>query len=58
MADFKVYSDFEPQGSQPQAIKHLSNGIESGQNHQTLLVENAHGQLSAFCKKQLRTKSL
>ncbi|EGQ2822843.1 excinuclease ABC subunit UvrB [Staphylococcus pseudintermedius] len=35
--DFKIASNFEPQGDQPQAIKALVKGIEEGQRHQTLL---------------------
>ncbi|EGQ2682748.1 excinuclease ABC subunit UvrB [Staphylococcus pseudintermedius] len=35
--DFKIASNFEPQGDQPQAIKALVKGIEEGKRHQTLL---------------------
>lgn len=35
--DFKIASNFEPQGDQPQAIKTLVKGIEEGKRHQTLL---------------------
>ena len=35
MAEFKVYSDLDPQGSQPQAITNLTNGIQKGQEFQT-----------------------
>lgn len=34
---FKVVSEFSPTGDQPQAIKQLVEGIESGIEHQTLL---------------------
>ncbi len=34
---FKVVSDFRPTGDQPEAIKQLSEGIESGERYQTLL---------------------
>ena len=34
---FKVVSDFKPTGDQPQAIAQLSNGITTGDTHQTLL---------------------
>lgn len=34
---FKVESEFEPTGDQPQAIKQLVDGINSGDAHQTLL---------------------
>jgi excinuclease ABC subunit B len=35
--EFKIHSDFEPTGDQPNAIKELTNGIESNQRYQTLL---------------------
>ena len=35
--NFTLESDFSPTGDQPQAIKELSNGIVSGDKHQTLL---------------------
>ncbi|EHD0644401.1 excinuclease ABC subunit UvrB [Staphylococcus pseudintermedius] len=35
--DFKIASNFEPQGDQPQAIKAMVKGIEEGKRHQTLL---------------------
>ena len=34
---FKLRSDFVPQGDQPEAIKALTEGIEKGLKHQTLL---------------------
>ena len=34
---FKVVSDFKPTGDQPEAIKQLVNGVNSGEEHQTLL---------------------
>ncbi|WP_430905918.1 excinuclease ABC subunit UvrB [Maribacter sp. 2-571] len=34
---FKVVSDFKPTGDQPQAIKQLVEGMESGEQYQTLL---------------------
>ncbi len=34
---FKVVSEFDPTGDQPQAIKQLTEGIESGERYQTLL---------------------
>ncbi len=35
--DFKLYSEFEPTGDQPNAINQLVNGLDSGEPHQTLL---------------------
>ena len=34
---FKLQSDFEPAGDQPQAIERLVRGLRSGLAHQTLL---------------------
>tara|TARA_S200000501_G_C20867068_1_gene762422 strand:+ start:3030 stop:5018 length:1989 start_codon:yes stop_codon:yes gene_type:complete len=50
MAEFKIHSDFEPQGSQPEAINHLSNGIVSGENHQTLLGITGSGKTFTMAK--------
>ncbi|GIR73324.1 MAG: hypothetical protein CM15mP76_00510 [Prochlorococcus sp.] len=42
----KVVSDFEPAGSQPEAINNLVSGLQDGLLHQTLLgvtvQENLH----------------
>ena len=35
--DFQLHSKFKPTGDQPQAIKQLSDGINAGEKHQTLL---------------------
>ena len=37
MPDFKLVSDYEPRGDQPQAIEELVSGVEAGAPHQTLL---------------------
>ena len=37
MAEFKIYSDFTPQGDQPQAIRELVRGVNRGEKYQTLL---------------------
>jgi len=37
MGEFRVVSDFEPTGDQPEAIEELTYGIENGARHQTLL---------------------
>jgi excinuclease ABC subunit B len=37
MPPFKVHSDFQPAGHQPQAIAGLVDGIEGGERYQTLL---------------------
>lgn len=35
--DFKLVSDYQPQGDQPQAIEQLVRGINEGRDHQVLL---------------------
>ncbi len=35
--DFKITSEYEPTGDQPEAIKQLTAGLLSGEQHQTLL---------------------
>lgn len=35
--DFQLISDYQPTGDQPEAIKQLAEGIDSGLKHQTLL---------------------
>ncbi len=35
--EFKLVSEFSPTGDQPQAIKELSEGINTGEKFQTLL---------------------
>ena len=37
MADFKLVSNFQPSGDQPEAINELVDGIKNNLNHQTLL---------------------
>ena len=37
MTEFKIHSDFQPQGDQPQAIESLVQGIENTDKHQVLL---------------------
>lgn len=37
MATFKMHSPFPPAGDQPKAIKTLTEGVEKGMQHQTLL---------------------
>ena len=37
MQEFKIVSEFEPKGDQPQAIEKLAEGIEAGAEHQVLL---------------------
>jgi excinuclease ABC subunit B len=37
MSSFKLHTDYQPAGDQPQAIEHLTNGILNGEKYQTLL---------------------
>ncbi len=37
MSPFKLISDYEPAGDQPEAIEQLVNGLRAGKRHQTLL---------------------
>lgn len=37
MGEFKLVSDYEPMGDQPEAIAQLVDGIEAGEKYQTLL---------------------
>ena len=34
---FKLNSEFDPQGDQPQAIEKIVKGVKEGKRHQTLL---------------------
>ncbi|MBZ0203471.1 MAG: excinuclease ABC subunit UvrB [Ignavibacteria bacterium] len=37
MSKFEIISDYKPSGDQPRAIKELTEGVERGDKHQTLL---------------------
>ena len=37
MAEFKIHSDYQPTGDQPQAIAALTEGVQKGFKHQVLL---------------------
>ena len=37
MNKFKLVTDLKPKGSQPEAIKKLVQGLEAGEQYQTLL---------------------
>jgi excinuclease ABC subunit B len=50
MPDFKVVSDFEPTGDQPQAIEQLVDGIGQGYRHQTLLGATGTGKTYSIAK--------
>jgi len=48
--DFHLASDFEPKGSQPEAIDKLVSGLESGQSLQTLLGVTGSGKTYTVAK--------
>jgi excinuclease ABC subunit B len=50
MAEFRVVSDFEPTGDQPQAIEELVEGLRQGYQHQTLLGATATGKTYSIAK--------
>jgi excinuclease ABC subunit B len=47
---FKVVSEFEPTGDQPEAIKQLKEGIETGERYQTLLGVTGSGKTFTVAK--------
>ena len=50
MPDFKVYSDFEPMGDQPQAIDTIAQGILDGKRAQTLMGVTGSGKTFTMAK--------
>ncbi|GMT42181.1 MAG: UvrABC system protein B [bacterium] len=48
--EFKVHSDFEPNGDQPEAIEALSTNIETGVSHQVLLGVTGSGKTYTLAK--------
>ncbi|MCP3963532.1 MAG: excinuclease ABC subunit UvrB [bacterium] len=50
MPDFQLVSPFSPQGDQPQAIKELVTGIQSGDQHQVLLGVTGSGKTFTVAK--------
>ncbi|MGA8073038.1 MAG: excinuclease ABC subunit UvrB [Candidatus Acidiferrales bacterium] len=48
--DFKLSSDYEPRGDQPQAISQLTEGISSGEKHQVLLGVTGSGKTFTMAK--------
>ncbi|MGO9641050.1 MAG: excinuclease ABC subunit UvrB [Candidatus Acidiferrales bacterium] len=48
--DFKLTSDYEPRGDQPEAIEQLSRGVESGEKHQVLLGVTGSGKTFTMAK--------
>ena len=50
MPEFKVYSDFEPMGDQPQAIETIARGIMDGKRSQTLMGVTGSGKTFTMAK--------
>jgi excinuclease ABC subunit B len=50
MPEFKVVSDYDPTGDQPEAIKELVDGIEGSLKHQTLLGATGTGKTYTIAK--------
>src|SRR5580704_11969305 len=48
--NFKLMSDYEPRGDQPDAIAQLSHGIEAGEKHQVLLGVTGSGKTFTMAK--------
>ncbi len=50
MSRFVVESAFDPQGDQPEAIRHLVDGLDGGQEHQVLLGVTGSGKTFTIAK--------
>ncbi|MCP4662627.1 MAG: excinuclease ABC subunit UvrB [bacterium] len=50
MPDFQLVSPFSPQGDQPQAIRQLVEGLQTGQPHQVLLGVTGSGKTFSIAK--------
>ncbi len=50
MTNFKLSSDYQPRGDQPQAIAQLTEGIAAGDKHQVLLGVTGSGKTFAMAK--------
>src|ERR1700726_340497 len=48
--NFKLMSDYDPRGDQPEAIDQLSRGIEAGEKHQVLLGVTGSGKTFTVAK--------
>src|SRR5216683_756881 len=48
--NFKLMSDYDPRGDQPEAIEQLSRGIEAGEKHQVLLGVTGSGKTFTTAK--------
>src|SRR6266702_3854398 len=55
MATFKLVSDYQPRGDQPQAIDELSSGVLRGDKHQVLLGVTGSGKTFTVANVIART---
>jgi len=46
--DFKLVSDYQPQGDQPQAIEQMVRGLNEGAAHQVLLGVTGSGKTAVY----------
>ena len=56
MSTFKLHSEFKPTGDQPEAIRQLVDGVESGAAHQTLLGVTGSGKTFSIANVIERTQ--
>jgi len=50
MSNFKLQSDYDPRGDQPQAIEQLNRGLSDGERHQVLLGVTGSGKTFTMAK--------
>src|SRR5690242_7740200 len=50
MPPFRIHSDFQPRGNQPQAIASLTQGVKEGSDHQVLLGVTGSGKTYTIAK--------
>ena len=55
--DFKLQSEFKPTGDQPEAIRQLTDGINSKEKFQTLLGVTGSGKTFTVANVVERTKN-
>ena len=60
MADFKLHSEYSPQGDQPQSISELVSGLGNGEKYQTLLGVTGSGKTFSIANviKQVQRPTL
>ena len=56
MSGFKLHSEFQPKGDQPEAIRQLVEGLNEGISHQTLLGVTGSGKTFSIANVIERTQ--